>query len=131
MFNIFEKKSESNIAEELKTRVELARNRHEKFHLVKGHPGPSEVTEEEMELLCDPEPDLTGGLCQLILAEISTSREIDRGGLVDAVLDGNTSDDVAGGMDNRARVQQAVDKMIEWGFLLDENDIIKNNVMSD
>ena len=119
MTNIFEKVDSSQISNGAVTRNESYEGR---FTLVKDGPKAGQLTERELELLCDPLPDSTG-LCRAILAEISVSNDRNKGGLVEAMLSGNTSDSPEDGMANRQRIQNAIENMLKCGFLKERTDL--------
>lgn len=95
---------------------ERIKNFQGKFKIVGSDPKVGELTESELEGLCDPEPDMTG-LCLGIVEKIRENNDLDKGTLMEEMLAGGTSTNLEESMMFRARIENAINKMIFYGFL--------------
>lgn len=120
--------------EKLESLMKRVSSYHGKFKLVERYSEAEEVegeiTEKDLETLCDPMPD-TLGLCRAILGEIEDHPDMDKGALLEAMLEGGTSDGMEDGMSNRDRIDHAIEMMLYYGFLKlrdDNSGVIISNL---
>ncbi len=107
--NPFEKKGDNGL-------VQRIENWTGKFSIVTTNPSAGELTEQELEDLCDPKPDATG-TCLGIVEEIGQNNSLNRGVLIDKMLEGVNSNDMEQTYALRERISRAIDLMIQYKFL--------------